>query len=281
MVRGLVLCFVLAVLAAGCGKDDQPGETGSATAAVATTVTDAGTTTTEEPTTTAPAEEFGRVYQAWFVSDGQLALTWAQGEPTVGVLTEAMLLLLQGPASGDTETAIPAGTELVNLGLKGGTATVDLSGEFAAADELAIAQVVFTATQFGTVGRVKLLVEGEPLAAAPTPKRRKNFADLLPPIVVETPSGLQPVESTFTVAGTSNVFEANVTILVLDEDGNELFRDFTTATCGTGCRGRYKSTITVDFGDAESGTLVVQDDDADGDGEPSYKVEIPLTFNRA
>ena len=122
---------------------------------------------------------------------------------------------------------------------------------------------------------MKLAVEGTPLGA-PTALKRRTFRDLLPPIVVETPTGLEPVDSTFTVAGSANVFEANVTIRVLDEDGDELFSDFTTATCGTGCRGRYKATITVDFAGAESGTLVVQDDDADGDGKPSYEVRIPL-----
>ncbi len=70
-----------------------------------------------------------------------------------------------------------------------------------------------------------------------------------------------------------------MTIRVLNENGDEIYSDFTTATCGTGCRGTYKKTVTVDFAGAESGTLVVQDDDADGDGSPSYEVRIPLEFS--
>ncbi len=272
MLRGSILFVALALALAGCGGSDKQAETQGTTASGTTT---APTTTTAPPTTSTPAAPESRAYQTWFTRDGQLALVWEEGEQTVGVLTQAMLLLLSGP-SGDAETAIPAGTELVNIGLAAGTAEIALSEKFAGADELAIAQVVYTATQFGTVRAVRILVEGK---EASDLVRRKSFADLLPPIVVETPTGLEPVESTFTVAGSANVFEANVTIRVLNEDGDELFSDFTTATCGTGCRGRFKSTITVDFDGAESGTLVVQDDDADGDGSPSFDVRIPLQFN--
>ncbi len=70
-----------------------------------------------------------------------------------------------------------------------------------------------------------------------------------------------------------------MTIRVLDENGDEIYSDFTTATCGTGCRGRFHKQVEVDFGDSTSGTLVVQDDDADGDGSPSYEVRIPLEFS--
>ena len=86
------------------------------------------------------------------------------------------------------------------------------------------------------------------------------------------------MKSGFVVAGSANVFEANVTIRLLTEDGDEVYSDFTTATCGTGCRGRFRHVVAVAFAGLESGILVVQDDDADGDGKPSYEVRIPLEF---
>jgi hypothetical protein len=279
MVRGSkwLLLGVLLLAIAGCGSDGKQAGTQGTTAGGATTTSP---TTTTAPPNSVPAGQGSRAYQTWFTRDGQLALAWQEGDQTVGVLTQAMLLLLGGPPSGDAETAIPTGTELVNVGLAGGMATIELSQEFLSGPanerDLAIGQVVFTATQFGTVRAVEILVGGK---AASDVLRRRSLADLLPPIVVEIPTGLEPVGSTFTVAGSANVFEANVTIRVLNEDGDELFSDFTTATCGTGCRGRFRSTITVDFDGAESGTLVVQDDDADGDGKPSYEVRIPLEFS--
>ena len=163
----------------------------------------------------------------------------------------------------------------MNLGLADGTAEIRLSKQFAAADELATAQVVYTATQFETIRTVRIIVPGEDAFAV---YRRKDFADLLPPIVVETPTGLEPVDMPLLVAGTANVFEANVTIRILNQNGDEVYSDFTTATCGTGCRGRFRKLIEVAFAGMESGTLVVQDDDADGDGKPSYEVRIPLEF---
>ncbi len=121
--------------------------------------------TTTAPTTTAP-EETSLAYQVWFTRDGKLQLTWAEGEQTIGVLTQAMLLLLAGPSSGDDETAIPSGTELINIDLAGGMATINLSSEFRRADRLAMAQVVYTATQYPTVRAVKLLAEGHRSARA-------------------------------------------------------------------------------------------------------------------
>ncbi len=220
MVRGLVLALLLVALAAGCGDGDKKGSGTEATTAGGTTTTAEPDTTSTPTTTTAPEEET-LAYQTWFTRDGQLQLTWVEGDKTIGVLTQAIQLLLAGPSSGDDDTAIPADTELINIDLAGGTATIDLSGEFFEPSGLAVAQVVYTATQYPTIRAVRILVEGQKHPLAGTPLRRRNFLNLLPPIVVERPTGLDPVGSTFTVAGSANVFEANVTIRVLDENGDE------------------------------------------------------------
>jgi hypothetical protein len=96
------------------------------------------------------------------------------------------------------------------------------------------------------------------------------------PIVVERPARSESVSSPVEIAGTANVFEANVTVQILDENGTELARDFTTATCGTGCRGNFSIRLAYRSPKEQSGTIVVSDDDADGDGSPSHSVSIPV-----
>ena len=101
-----------------------------------------------------------------------------------------------------------------------------------------------------------------------------NKAD--PPIVVDRPSVSDSVSSPVEIAGTANVFEANVTVRILDHTGAELARNFTTATCGTGCRGTFSIRLAYRSPTAQNGTIVVSDDDADGDGTPQHMVTIPV-----
>jgi hypothetical protein len=100
--------------------------------------------------------------------------------------------------------------------------------------------------------------------------------NLDPPIVVDRPSVSDSVSSPVEIAGTANVFEANVTVRILDHTGAELARTFTTATCGTGCRGTFSMRLAYRSPTAQSGTIVVSDDDADGDGTPQHMVTIPV-----
>jgi Immunoglobulin-like domain of bacterial spore germination/Sporulation and spore germination len=279
----LLLLFAAALLALAACSRDKGSTTGSAPAPPGTTGGEVSAPTTTEETTTGGQTTTGataksRAYETWFLEDGRLVLDWQKGDVTIGVLAQAMVLLLDGP-SGEGESAIPEDTELVNLNLApNGTATIDLSGAFLSgpADEqdLAKAQVVWTATQFPTVRNVRLLVGGNEIAKN---LKRRTYEDIAPPIVVERPTGLDPVGSPLRVSGNANVFEANVTIKLLDESGDEILSTFTTATCGTGCRGTFEKTIQFDASKYDSVTLVVQDDDADGDGKPGYEVRIPLT----
>jgi len=283
-LRLLAALFVagLALAAAGCG-DDKSGATGSAaqTSGTPTSGTPTGgmATTADTGTTPAAADTVG--YHVWFTKNGNLAPMWIEGEKTLGVLTEAMTLLLAGPPSGSgLDTTIPAGTEVRDLGFSNGTATLDLSSQFAegTVDRARVGQIVYTLTQFPTVKKVRLTVEGKPVSGAPpNPQARGDaYEEILPAIVVVTPTGLDPVTSPLTVTGTADVFEANVTIRVLDEDGKELASTFTTATCGTGCRGTFAKRVSFDAEPGDKITLVLADDDADGDGKPSHEVKIPL-----
>jgi hypothetical protein len=80
------------------------------------------------------------------------------------------------------------------------------------------------------------------------------------------------------VSGSANVFEANVTVKVLDENGNVVGHGFTTATCGTGCRGTYSVPVTFKVSREQPGTIVVSDDDAAGTGTPPHQVRVPVVL---
>src|SRR5439155_26106165 len=65
-------------------------------------------------------------------------------------------------------TLVPADTSRLGLDISGGTATVDLSSEYQSGGgslsmTMRLAQVVYTLTQFPTVQRVALHLDGEPV----------------------------------------------------------------------------------------------------------------------
>ncbi|HUU61362.1 MAG TPA: GerMN domain-containing protein, partial [Acidimicrobiia bacterium] len=187
---------------------------------------------------------------------------------------EAVNFLLTGTAPGEEEadqplvSYIPEGTRLLGVEVAGGVATVDFSSEFAgdgdtdAAFRPRIAQVVFTLTRFPDIDGVRFLIEGVPSAnlnAAMTgdPATRADFEDLLPAVMIESPaywasSGDNPLA----VSGTANVFEAVVSLELLDQAGSVLWEGTTMTTCGTGCRGDFSLAVPYDVGEAQFGTLV-------------------------
>lgn len=79
----------------------------------------------------------------------------------------ALLSLLGHGASDDRTTAVPPGTEVRGVLVQDGVLSADLSEPFGLVrgpDQLlAVAQVVWTVTEFPDVQRVLLRVEGEPL----------------------------------------------------------------------------------------------------------------------
>ena len=107
--------------------------------------------------------------------------------------------------------------------------------------------------------------------------RRRSFRDLMPPIVVDEPRGGDTVHSPLIVTGTADVFEATVTLRLLDAAGKEIARTFTTATCGTGCRGDFSTQIDVPIDAEQPGTVQVFEYSAK-DGSMINVVEIPVVL---
>lgn len=281
------VALVTTVLLAACGTDSTPVTAGSTP------------TPTPSPETSRPPkshEEHQTVdVEVWFARGAPGLFGTLRGtESTPAVGTAAMEELLVGPRGAETEagvfTAIPEGTELLDLDISDGTATVDLSSEFedgsgSSGENMRLAQVVYTLTQFPTVDDVVLEIEGERIEVFGShgividdPMKRSDFEDLLPPIVVMTPGIGDRVSSPVTISGTANVFEATVSIRILDGDGNLLAETFTTATCGTGCRGDYSKRVRFDAA-GDRGVIEVFESSAE-DGSDLHVVSIPVDFGK-
>ena len=129
---------------------------------------DGGDRTTVVPTTAAPATVDVKVY---LLREERLVIAHRE-VPGPAVLRAALDELLAGPTDDEVAAGlfsiVPIGTELRDLNLVDGLATVDLSSQFESGGGslsmmARIAQVVFTATQFDNVDRVLFWLDGEPI----------------------------------------------------------------------------------------------------------------------
>jgi spore germination protein GerM len=139
-------------------------------------------------------------YEVWFAdSDGLLLMSKRQTnvEPEASRVARIVVdNLLAGPPEAEVAagviTAIPSNTELLDLDIEDGIATVDLSSEYEQgsgswAESLRLAQFVYTLTQFDTVRAVDFRLEGEPVKLfgghgmlVDRPQARRDFRAFLP-----------------------------------------------------------------------------------------------------
>jgi len=213
----------------------------------------------------------------------QVNVYWAWDMPTHPVSTEriaagarlvnpvtpataAINRLLNGPNVVETNigmiTLIPPGTTLNGISINNNTqvATIDLSPEYvsgcgALIEQMRLAQVVFTLTQFDNVDRVKFMIDGvraDPImchgAHVGTGLDRDDFAGVRSLVMVEHPHPGARVVNDLVVRGESNTFEANVRYILTDRggDGRIIDEGFTTATNGNGTWGTYEIRIDLD-----------------------------------
>lgn len=245
MKRALLLAVVGALLAAGCG-DDEPS-------------------TTETETVTLPALTTARVY---FLRDGKV---WPVARQVDASFQEARALeeLFGGPTADEQElgfaSEIPGGRP--SLTIEGGVATFQPQGNYSKA---ALAQIVYTLTQFPTIESVEV----------DRRYARADFEDQTPSVLVESPLPFEKVSSPLHAEGTANTFEATFNYELTDTDGRIVDENFVTATSGTGTRGTFEFTsdeFTVPFDGV--GSLIVFERSAE-DGSRIHLVEIPLRMSK-
>ena len=191
------------------------------------------------------------------------------------------------PATAQISTAIPDGTTLLGVSAKNGVATVDLSTEFdsgggSTSMQYRLAQVVYTLTQFSTIKSVVFQIDGETVTVFGSegivldgPIGRADYYDQLPAIFVDRPAFGAAFASGGRVAGNANVFEATFRVSILDASGESLADEQVMATCGTGCRGTFSTTVDYTVGKAQWGTLRAYEPSAK-DGTPVNVREYPV-----
>jgi hypothetical protein len=246
-------------------------------------------TATPAPSSQGTAAQVG--LQTWFTRQGELFVTERTVPATSSIGTAALDSLLAGPTttenSAGLSSQIPAGTQLLGLRIGSGTATVNLSPSFTegatnSTMPLRIAQVVYTLAQFPTVTGVMFEINGQGvtvLGGVPvqSPQTAAMYSGHLPAITVQNPAIGEQVTSPVTVSGTADVFEAVVSVRILDSAGHEIARTFSTASCGTGCRGDYSVPLSYSVAQAEPGTVEVFETSAK-DGQPVNVQLIPVTL---
>jgi hypothetical protein len=217
---------------------------------------------------------------------------------TSGVARAAMEALLDSATIRDAyaqlSTAIPAGTRLLDISIKDGVATVDLSREFAsgggsASSFLRLGQVVYTLTQFSTVRSVLFQVEGQTVTSfgpegivLEGPRARADFRAQLPTMFVDRPAFGAAANNPARITGNADVFEATFRIALLDGSGKVLVDRQVMATCAAGCelRGTFDVTLQYDVPKAQWGILRVYEPSAK-DGSPQDIRDYPVWLTPA
>jgi hypothetical protein len=288
MKRMIAMVAVLTVLTAACAESgaqplgpapsDEPSSPSSPSGS---------------PTTPSPSQIPERVmtYELWFNYEGFLFVAHRTEEFVPGVGARSIERLLEGPTNAESaaglHSEIQPGTHLLGLTIDDGVATVNLDGAFTSQETPAIAvgslsQIVYTLTQFDSIDGVRFEVEGTPLTnfggyEMDGAQRRSNFADQLPFILVQDPHIGERVSNPVHISGTADVFEAVVSIAILDRDGKVIASTFTMATCGTGCRGTWETDVAYDVAENQRGTIHVYEVSA-MDGSEIHVVDIPVTL---
>ena len=222
--------------------------TTSSTSSTSTTTVPA-TTTTTVPATVNVATYFMRAEK----------LTVLGRQVPAATPYSALQALLAGPTANERSlgitSVIPAGTRLLGAEVKGNEITLDMTHEFESgggtfAVRMALAQVVYTVTQFPGITAVRFRIDGEPrdmlsgegiMVDPATPEQYRD--DVLPGILLQSPVPGDAYHEPIVIRGTSNVFEATVNYQLVAPNGTVLVEGVTMATCGTGCWGTFNQQL--------------------------------------
>jgi germination protein M len=288
-VLGLTACGVL-TLAAACSTGGTTQEADTATPTPSPSTTTAPPSATATPTV--PPAATSRSVHVYFLRGEHLVSVHRSVSVTSGAVASAAITsLLAGPTTAERSagmsTTVPAGTKLLGVSISNGLGTVDLSGAYASGGgslsmSARLAQVVYTMTQFATVQRVNFKLDGKAVTVfsgegiiLDHPATRAQYAELLPPIFIDSPAVGETVTSPVRVQGLANVFEGQFSVDVVDGSGRVLATRPATAAMG-----EFRAfTVTIPYTVAQPGPGKVVGWDASAkDGSRIDEWPVPVTL---
>lgn len=290
----LILAAIPILLSRGGGEVDPVATT--------TTTPEATTSVPDQTTTTSPGQELQGVVvylvgtpENSFLGNPALVPFFTNVMAMPGDTPEEVALRtltnpsLSPPAGFDNH--VPADVEVVSVdnGSEGvrvvemNQAFLQGSGSGALGDFTMLNQLIYTATDEELFPEVQFTVGGEPVTQFGSegldisgPLDRETFIDQLNSVNLTSAvsgSGSGPL----VITGVANVFEATVSLELVDPDGNVVHQDFTTASCGTGCWGSFSFHIEgVDFEATPLTARVFWH--SPEDGEPADVVSVPVQW---
>jgi len=230
-------------------------------------------------------------YSLYFLRGSYLGVAHRTSAATAAVATATLLALFGGPReaelSAGLSTAIPPGSRLLGIHISSGTATVNFNTAYGTpgepGSELArVAQVVYTLTQFPSISRVALEIQGSTPATFASgavslrnPLGRTDVLGALPAILVETPAVGDSLHGQLHLSGLANVFEAQFAVQLVDANGELLLDQPVHATAGTGTWGTFNVTFPIAVSTTVQCTLRVFDS-SPKDGRPIDEVDVHI-----
>jgi len=208
---------------------------------------------------------------------------WHPVPSAAAVATAAVEELLHGrPLFPGSRRPFPAGARLRSLHVKGGTATVDLSGAALSRGSreerrYRLQALVHTVLQFPTVKRVVAAVGGR---ARQGPLVRDRDVRLAPIALAEPAPGARVAGGRLVVKGEASVYEGTVSLRLRDGDGRVMAQSYTTSAAGAPDRGPFSGAVTfTPPTQAQRWTLEVFEVSPD-DGALVYWVRVPVWVGR-
>jgi germination protein M len=265
MRRGLVLLAFLPLALAACGNSSHktlpPVRTNTLPPPPPLPTTTSSTTSTE------PTVPVGTVtLTIYFLRDGKLAAARRTIPATDAVGTAALTALGQGPTQQERDaglrSAVPRSYH-PNLSIRNGLATLEPQ-QLA---EPALAEFVYTLTQFPTIHAVQIGPDGKHFSKA-------SFERYLPPILITEPIIGDTVKSPLQISGTANTFEGSFQV-ELRSGGKRLLKETVKAGSGSGTRGTFVASLPFPAAEAANGVVLAYSI-SPANGRPTDVVRIPV-----
>ena len=301
---GLVAILAVPVLLFTGDRDPVAVESTTTSTTLATTSTTSNTTTTTTPATSTtsvplPTEVSGVVYlyqepERSFSGNPALVavpvVVQLHGQQ-VDFLTAWQSVREGGDGLPDgLNTAVPANVVVEATRVEGDVIIAEMSEAFLdgaaspglLSDFTMLNQLIYTLTHDTPNRSVQFNVGGEPVSIfgsegieLTSPVDRADFLEWAHVINVTTPI-MRQEDGGYSVEGIANVFEATVSIAVLDGAGEVTHEEFVTASCGTGCWGEFELVLDPELiTPGESSIRLFQHSAEDGSVVDAITIPVP------